>query len=387
MKQNVIPYGRQSIEKEDIEAVIAVLKSDFLTQGPGITRFQESLIKSFDSGFVSVLNNATAALYVAYKAIGVGPGSTVWTVPNTFVATSNAALLLGAEVDFVDIDPNSFCLSVDDLEVKLEGAKKSGSLPDVVVPVHFGGLPCEMSKIFELSKIYNFKVVEDASHAVGAFYNGSPVGSCNFSEASVFSFHPVKIITTGEGGAISTNSSELNEKISRLISHGITRDESLFEGQKGLPWKYEQLELSLNFRMPDILAALGESQLTRLSSNINRRLEISDRYKKAFMELPIKIQSGTTGAISSWHLFVIQTQDDIERLNLYNFLRSKGVLVNVHYIPVHHQPFYQKLSKDFYDCPNSLTYYSRAISLPMYHSLEDEKLDFVIETVKDFYLK
>lgn len=385
MSEVKIPYGRQCIEQEDIDAVTEVLQSNFLTQGPAVRSFESALAKAFNVDHVSVLNNATSALFVVYKALGLGPGDLLWTVPNTFVATSNAALVLGADVDFVDINLETFCLCVEDLEKKLVTARANDRVPKIVVPVHFGGQPCNLTRIHELSKEYGFSVVEDASHAVGATYGDQAIGNCSLSAAAVFSFHPVKIITTGEGGAIATNNSDLHTKITQLISHGITRDESLFESEKGLPWKYEQIDISLNFRMPDILAALGESQLGRLEANISRRREIARTYQAAFEGLPIGLQCAENMAESSWHLFVIQAKDKSERLKLFKYLRDRGIMVNVHYIPVHHQPHYKKLNMKFAECAKSVEYYDRAISLPMYHSLTEADLQTVINAVKNFY--
>ena len=385
-----IPYGRQSIEASDIEAVCQVLTSDFLTQGPAIESFEKALCEKFKSPYVSALSNATSGLYTAYRSLGLSSGDLLWTVPNTFVATSNAALMCGAEVDFIDIDPHTFNMCLYDLEKKLDQAQKAKRLPKIVTPVHFAGQPCAMKPLFELSQKYGFFIVEDAAHAVGASYEGQPVGSCAYSDAGVFSFHPVKIITTGEGGAVFVKNKDIHQKVRLLTTHGITKDPSQFktpQPQEAAPWLYQQIDLSMNFRITDFQCALGQSQLERLDQNISRRRQLADQYKKAFSNLPIQVQGSNPEAQSSWHLFVLQLPNSQLRKDLFNFMRSKNILVNVHYIPVHTQPYYQSLGFDAQLCPNSLDYYSRTISIPIYHSLSDEDQGFVIESVKQFLQK
>lgn len=385
MSAKTIPYGKQSIDSSDIEAVCQVLASDFLTQGPALKSFEKALRQKFKSQYFSALSHATSGLYVVYRSLGLSLGDLLWTVPNTFVATANAALMCGAQVDFIDIDSQTFNICLKDLEARLDRAKKNNKLPKIVAPVHFAGQPCAMKSIYELAQKYKFFVVEDAAHAVGASYKEQPIGSCTYSDAGVFSFHPVKIITTGEGGAIFVKDEEIHQKAKRFITHGITKDPSQFvRPQEAQPWSYEQLDLSMNFRMTDIQCALGESQLQRLDQNIERRRQLANQYKKAFLNLPIQFQSGDSDTQSSWHLFVLQLPHSQWRKDLFTFMRSKNILVNVHYIPVHTQPYYQRLGFDAQLCPNSLDYYSRALSIPMYHSLSDEDQHFVIEVVEEF---
>lgn len=383
--KKLIPYGRQSITEKDIHAVIEVLKSDFLTQGPVGAQFCEALAQQFKAQYASVTSNATLALYIAYKALGLKKNDHVWTVPNTFVATANAALLQEAHIEFIDIDKHTYCLSINDLTQKLRQARVNNALPKIVVPVHFAGQPCDMKSIHQLSQEYGFKVVEDASHAVGATYRNSPIGHCEFSDITIFSFHPVKIITTGEGGALLTNNLELKTQIDKLISHGITKAHADFVNEDAPPWFYEQQELSLNARLTDIQSALGLSQLKTLDQNISRRKKIAQNYRKELGNLPLRFQEAEEFQSSSWHLFVVTLEDKNLRLPLYNHLRELGVLSNVHYIPVFLQPYYKKIGYDQLQCPNSLNYYQSCLSLPMYHGLTDEEQDYVIKCVREFF--
>ncbi len=387
----IIPYGKQFISDSDIEAVVKVLKSDFLTQGPENTEFASKLASKCEAAFATVVSNATAALYIAYKALGVGPGDILWTSPNTFVATSNAALLLGAKVKFIDIDINTFNMSIDRLEEELKQAEIYGALPKVIVPVHFAGQSCDMKALWHLSEQYGFRIVEDASHALGGKYNSKPVGNCEYSDICVFSFHPVKIITTGEGGALLTNSAELKNRIDMLTTHGITRDFSLFERNDAEPWFYEQQFLSLNFRLTDIQSSLGNSQLKTLEKNIARRREIAANYKSAFKKLNIKTQSNENissdeSTYSSWHLYVILLSSSQERLALYKFLRENNIYTNVHYPPVFTQPYYKQLQFDQSICPISQDYHSRCLSIPMFYGLSEDEQHKVIDAINKFFI-
>ena len=359
----MISYGKQSINQDDIDAVVDVLKSDFLTQGHKVVEFENDLSNYCEATYVKVVNNGTAALHLAYLAIGLERGDIVWTTPNTFVATANAALYCGATVDFVDIDPRTYNLSIDHLKGKLIQAKKDNKLPKLVVPVHFAGQSCEMKAIWELSKEYGFKVIEDACHALGGEYLNKKVGSCEYSDMAVFSFHPVKMITTGEGGAITTNNDQLNEKIELLRSHGITKDVTKFDNQSDGDWYYEQQALGFNYRLTDIQAALGISQLKRLDSFVERRREIVKQYFDKLDNSVLPYQHPDTN--SSWHLFVIQTED---RKATYEQLKTQGIMTQVHYIPVTSQPFYNRKK-----LKNSDDFYRHCLSLPIYADLTNEE--------------
>lgn len=374
-----LPYGRQSITDEDVAAVVATLKSDFLTTGPAVTTFEESCKSAFNASNAISVSNATAGLHVAYLALGLGEGDILWTVPNTFLSTANAARLCGADVDFVDISSTTFNMCATALEEKLRSAKK---LPKIVAPVHFAGQPCDMQRIWELSEEYGFYVVEDAAHAVGATYKGQPVGSGKYSHAAVFSFHPVKIITTAEGGVITTQSDDLAEKCRKLRSHGMYKSAELAE-QHG-PWYYEMDTLGLNYRMTDMQAALGTSQMSRLKENIDRRNAIASNYHKAMLEMPYGCQRMNPDATSSWHLFVITCANSTERRALYEHFHQNGVGVQVHYIPVHTQPYYQALGFKVGDFPMAEDYYSRCLSLPMFHAMSEDDQNRVIELLKNF---
>ena len=359
----MISYGKQSINQDDIDAVVDVLKSDFLTQGPKVVEFENDLANYCEAKYAKAVNNGTAALHLAYLAIGLEQGDIVWTTPNTFVATANAALYCGATVDFVDIDPKTYNLSIDYLKEKLIQAKKDNKLPKLVVPVHFAGQSCEMKAIWKLSKEYGFKVIEDASHALGGEYLNNKVGNCEYSDMAVFSFHPVKMITTGEGGAITTNNEKLNEKIELLRSHGITKDATKFDNQSDGDWYYEQRALGFNYRLTDIQAALGISQLKRLDSFVSRRREIVKQYFDKLDNSMLPYQHPDSN--SSWHLFVIQTED---RKATYKQLKTQGIMTQVHYIPVTSQPFYNRKK-----LKNSDDFYRHCLSLPIYVDLTDEE--------------
>jgi UDP-4-amino-4,6-dideoxy-N-acetyl-beta-L-altrosamine transaminase len=364
----MISYGKQSINQDDIDAVVDVLKSDFLTQGPKVVEFENDLANYCEAKYAKAVNNGTAALHLAYLAIGLEQGDIVWTTPNTFVATANAALYCGATVDFVDIDPKTYNLSIDYLKEKLIQAKKDNKLPKLVVPVHFAGQSCEMKAIWKLSKEYGFKVIEDACHALGGEYLNNKVGNCEYSDMAVFSFHPVKMITTGEGGAITTNNEKLNEKIELLRSHGITKDATKFDNQSDGDWYYEQRALGFNYRLTDIQAALGISQLKRLDSFVARRREIVKQYFDKLDNSVLPYQH--PDANSSWHLFVIQTED---RKATYKQLKTQGIMTQVHYIPVTSQPFYNRKK-----LKNSADFYRHCLSLPIYADLNNNEQNRVI---------
>ncbi len=376
----MIPYGKQKIEEEDIESVIEVLHSNFLTQGPKSEEFAKIFGKKIQNPFCTALCNATAGLHVAYKALGLKNGGLLWTSPNTFLSTANAARFLGADVDFVDIDPDSFCMSPEALKYKLEKAKR---IPDIVVPVHFAGASCNMKQIYDLSLKYGFKIVEDAAHAVGAFYDNSPVGNCKYSDAAIFSFHPVKIITTGEGGMVAVKKQDIHEKIQKLITHGVTKDPKQMHNNSEGAWFYEMQSLGYNYRITDFQSALGISQLSRLESNIKRRKEIAMKYSTSFNNIPLKMQKIAANIESSWHLFVISLDNEKQRKAVFNYLHSKDIKVQVHYIPVHTQPYYHDLGFHWGDFTNSEEYYKKSLSLPMYHALTDQEQDYVIATVKE----
>ena len=367
----MIPYGRQNISQADIDAVVDILKSDFLTQGPAVASFEEALTQKTGGKHAIAFANATAALHIACLALDLGPADSLWTSPITFVASANVGRYCGATIDFVDIDPETFNICPDALEEKLKLAKASGALPKVLVAVHMCGQSPDMRRIGELAAIYEFKVIEDASHAIGATYLGAPVGSCIYSDITVFSFHPVKIITTGEGGAALTNDPSIAGRMQRLRSHGITRDPSLMIGESEGPWYYQQLELGYNYRITDIQAALGLSQLVRLGEFVERRRAIAGRYDALLKELSVDLPGRLPEANSSWHLYVLRLQDAAHHLTVFKSLRSDQIGVNVHYIPVHLQPYYQQLGFRRGDYPVSEDYYSRAISLPIYPDLDE----------------
>jgi UDP-4-amino-4,6-dideoxy-N-acetyl-beta-L-altrosamine transaminase len=379
----VIPYGRQTIDDEDVAAVAAVLRSDFLTQGPAVPALEAALTAQSGAAHAVAMNSATSALHVACLALGVGPGDRVWTTPVTFVASANCALYCGAEVDFVDIDPGTFNLSVERLAEKLEAASAQGRLPKVVIPVHLAGQSCDMAGIRTLADQYGFGIVEDASHAVGARYRDAAVGACAYSDIAVFSFHPVKIVTTGEGGAALTNDSALAEKMALLRSHGITRDEARMEGASHGPWYYEQVDLGFNYRMTDLQAALGVSQMGRIESFLERRRAHVAAYDEAFRNQPLTLQAPEPGAESSHHLYIVHLGggDRDRHRRAFEALRERGIGVNLHYIPVYLQPYYRRLGFAPGYCPAAEHYYAGAISLPMYPGLTAAERDYVAETV------
>jgi UDP-4-amino-4,6-dideoxy-N-acetyl-beta-L-altrosamine transaminase len=368
----MIPYGRHEITQADVDAVIACLNSDFLTQGPQIERFEQRVATHTRAQYGVAVSNATAALHISCLSLDLGPGDWLWTTPNTFVASANCALYCGAQVDFVDTDPRTYNLCPVKLEKKLIASAQTGKLPKIVVPVHFAGQPCNMAAIHALSQKYNFKIIEDASHAIGGKYKGEPIGNGRYSDITVFSFHPVKIITTAEGGMAMTNSAELATRLRMLRSHGITRDPALMTGPMHGPWYYQQLALGYNYRMTDIQAALGVSQMSRLVDYVQRRHEIAHRYSELLADLPLTLPWQHPDSYSAHHLYVIRLQLDKIRgthLQVFESLRANGLMVNIHYIPVHTQPFYQKIRTNHSQYPEAEKYYSEAISIPIYPTL------------------
>jgi UDP-4-amino-4,6-dideoxy-N-acetyl-beta-L-altrosamine transaminase len=374
-----IPYGRQSISEADIQAVVAVLRSDFLTQGPAVPAFETALAARVGASHGVAVCNATAALHVACLALDVGPGDRVWTSPITFTASANCARYCGAQVDFVDIDPTTFNMSAEALEQKLKAARNADTLPKVVIPVHLCGQSCDMAAIQNLAQRYGFRVIEDASHAIGGHYRNGPVGDSRYSDITVFSFHPVKIITTGEGGMAVTNDPALARRMALLRSHGITRDAEEMTHAPDGPWYYQQIALGFNYRMTDIQAALGRSQLAHLDDWIAARHQIAARYDAAFESLPVVTPKNLPDSFSAYHLYVIQVEN---RDAVFAALRAAQIGVNVHYIPVHLQPYYRALGFQPGDFPASETYYARALSLPMFPTLVRTEQDRVINLLK-----
>nr|WP_024592447.1 UDP-4-amino-4,6-dideoxy-N-acetyl-beta-L-altrosamine transaminase [Pseudoalteromonas sp. TB13] len=377
----MIPYGKQDITQADIDAVVNVLKSDFLTQGPQVPAFERALMDSSGANHALAVNSATSALHIACLALELGAGDILWTTPVTFVASANCGLYCGASVDFVDIDPATYNLCPVALKEKLIRAKKEGILPKVLVAVHLCGQPCDMKAIHALSIEYGFKVIEDASHAIGGRYLEQPIGSCEYSDITVFSFHPVKIVTTAEGGAALTNSKALADKMALYRSHGITRDEALMENASHGGWYYEQVDLGFNYRMTELQAALGVSQMNRLSEFVSARHELAVRYYDKLASLPIVLPYQLPNTYSGLHLYVIRLNlNEISKTHkeVFDELRENGIGVNLHYIPVHLQPYYQKMGFKQGDFPNAESYYSNAISLPMFHGMTHEQQDEVI---------
>ena len=382
----MIPYGRQDISQQDIDAVVEVLQSDFLTQGPKVLAFEKSVMEACNAKYAVAVNSATSALHIACLALGLGKGGWLWTIPNTFVASANCGLYCGAQVDFVDIDPNTYNLCAKELEKKLITAEKAGKLPKVVIPVHFSGQPCDMAAIHALSQKYGFKIIEDASHAIGGKYKGEPIGNCRYSDITVFSFHPVKIVTTAEGGMAVTNDTKLAKQLNLLRSHGITRDEGLMTKPADGPWYYQQIELGYNYRMTDMQAALGVSQMKRLNEYVAKRHELAERYNQLLKELPITLPWQHEDSYSGLHLYVIRLQlDKITKthLEVFNGMREAGILVNIHYIPVHLQPYYQEMGFEKGQFPEAEQYYKEAISLPMFPTMTEEQQNQVVSTLKE----
>ena len=381
----MIPYGRQEITQVDIESVIHVLQSDFLTQGPVVPAFEKSVTDYCGAQYAVAVNSATSALHIACLALGVDKGDLVWTSPITFVASANCALYCGASVDFVDIDPKTYNMSVERLAEKLVHAEKVGRLPDIVIPVHLCGQSCDMYRIHALAKQYGFKIIEDASHAIGGHYMGMPIGNCHFSDITVFSFHPVKIITTAEGGMALTNNAELAQSMSLLRSHGITRDPASMTHSPDGPWYYQQIVLGFNYRMTEIQAALGISQMQRLKEYVAKRHHLASRYDEFLATHPVVTPWQQEDCYSALHLYVIRLQFNklsASYREVFEFLVGQGIGVNLHYIPVHTQPFYLKMGFSEGDFPEAESYYKEAISLPLYPSLTHKQQDEVISALK-----
>lgn len=383
---STIPYGRQDISQADIDAVIAVLRSDYLTQGPAVPAFEQAVADYCGARHVVAVNSATSALHIACLALGVGKGDLVWTSPITFVASSNCALYCGASVDFVDIDPRTYNLSVTCLAEKLEQAEKAGKLPKVVIPVHMCGQPCDMASIHALAQRYGFKIIEDASHAIGGQYKAERIGSGRYSDITIFSFHPVKIITTGEGGMAVTNDPALGKQLRLLRSHGITSTQREMQPRPECEiWNYQQIDLGFNYRMTDIQAALGVNQMERLDEFVRRRHLIARRYDEVLAGLPLITPWQHPEGYSSYHLYPVRLKlDEIGRTQrqVYDALRASGILVNLHYIPVYRQPFYEAMGFRPGLCPQAECYYRETISIPMFPSMTDAQQAQVVEALK-----
>jgi len=381
----VIPYGRQQITQEDIDRVVEVLGSDFLTQGPQVPAFEESVRDQCGAGHAVAANSATSALHIACLALGVGPGDEVWTSPISFVSSANCALYCGAGVDFVDIDPRTYNLSAELLEEKLRERRSSGGkLPSVVIPVHLAGQACDMAAIGALADEFGFRVIEDASHAIGGRYRDERIGNCRYSDITIFSFHPVKIVTTAEGGVATTNDAEFAQRMALFRSHGTTRDSTLMTRATDGPWYYQQIELGYNYRMTDLQAALGCSQMLRLDENVSRRHQLADRYDDELAGLPLVLPYRNDSSYSAFHLYIVLLEEALaaEHKSVFESLRERGVGVNLHYIPIHTQPYYQAMGFADGDFPRAENYYSRAMSIPLYPLLGSEQQDTVVDALK-----
>lgn len=379
----MIPYGRQSLSEEDIAAVEAVLRSDFLTTGPAIEAFEQAVCAATDAPFGVAANSATSSLHLACLALDLQPEDRVWTSPNSFVASANCALYCGAQVDFVDIEPGSWNMDAAALEAKLQQAAAQGALPKIVIPVHFGGQSCDMPRIHALCSAYGVKIIEDASHAIGASYTDDVgqshnVGACIHSDICVFSFHPVKIVTSGEGGLATTRDAALAQTMLELRSHGITRDPARMQGESHGSWYYQQLALGWNYRMTDIQAALGASQMTRLQDFITTRTALVQRYQSAFQDWPVHRPHLHQENRSAWHLYVLCLESRFDRRAVFDSMRAAGIGVNVHYIPIHLQPYYRRMGFSEGDFPQAERYYNGALTLPLYPDLTHEQQDRVI---------
>jgi UDP-4-amino-4,6-dideoxy-N-acetyl-beta-L-altrosamine transaminase len=377
----MIPYGRQIIDEDDIRAVEDVLRSNYLTQGPAVPAFESAIEKHTSANHAVAVNSATSALHIACLALDLGAGDVLWTSPITFVASANCARYCGAEVDFVDIDADTFNISVDALELKLANAAKSGRLPKILVAVHMCGQSPDMQRISALARAYDVRIIEDASHAIGAEYLGLPVGQCNYSDITVFSFHPVKIITTAEGGVLTTNAPDVAAKLKLLRSHGITRDPLMMTHEPDGPWYYQQVDLGWNYRMTEMQAALGSSQMTKLLTFVARRRVLADIYDDAFVETSLKIPGRLKGANSSWHLYILRLKNAESRRFVFEKLSAEGIGVNVHYIPVHLQPYYRSLGFSQGQFPVAEDFYNCAISIPLYAGLSDSDQERVVNAV------
>ena len=382
----MIYYGKQNVNEADIKSVVDVLQSDFLTQGPVLEQFEKKVAEYCGAKYAVAVTNATSALHIACRAAGLGEGDILWTSPITFTASANCGRYCGADVDFVDIDAATYNMSVDELAKKLQKAKEDGRLPKVVVPVHLAGQSCDMKRIHELAIEYGFTVLEDASHAIGADYLDTKVGSCAYSDMAVFSFHPVKIITTGEGGMVLTNNKELYKKLCLYRSHGITRDTELMTHEADGPWYYQQIDLGYNYRMTELQAALGFSQMDRLDEFVARRRYLVDRYNELLQDLPVVTPHVLEGANPSWHLYMLRvdfSRAKLDKVQLFEEMKKRGIVLNLHYIPVHTQPYYQELGFKQGDFPQSEKYYEEIFTLPLYYGLTDEQQDDVVAALRD----
>jgi len=380
-----IPYGRQNISEADIQSVVDVLRSDFLTQGPAVPAFEQAVATYCGAAHGIAVNSATSALHIACLALGLVQGDWLWTTPITFVASANCGLYCGAQVDFVDIDPHTYNLCPHALETKLIQAQKTGRLPKVVVAVHLCGQPCDMAAIYALGQTYGFKIIEDASHAIGGKYKHEPIGNCRYSDITVFSFHPVKIITTAEGGMAVTNSSKLAHAMALLRSHGITRDEACMTHSADGTWYYQQIGLGFNYRMTELQAALGLSQMQRLDAFVAQRHALAQRYNELLADLPLITPWQHPDSHSGLHLYVIRLCLDrihTTHRDVFENLRAQGIGVNVHYIPVHTQPIYAQMGFVAGDFPQAELYYTQAISLPMYQDLTFAQQDHVVAALR-----
>lgn len=381
----MIPYGRQEINQDDIDSVVAVLQSGFLTQGPQVPRFEQVVAHHVGAKHALAVNSATSALHIACLALGLGEGDWLWTSPITFVASANCGLYCGAQVDFVDIDPRTYNLCPEALGTKLEQAEGEGRLPKVIVAVHLCGQPCDMQALYSLGKRYGFKLIEDASHSIGGKYQGEFIGNSRYSEITVFSFHPVKIITTAEGGMALTNNEELASRMNLLRSHGVTRDQSLMTQELHGPWYYQQVELGFNYRMTELQAALGVSQMQRLDNFVALRHELAKRYDQLLQSLPLTLPWQHPDSYSGLHLYVVRLQlENIDKTHreVFEALRDQGIGVNLHYIPVHTQPYYQAMGFQTGNYPEAERYYAEAISLPMFHGMSEVQQEDVIVALK-----
>jgi len=380
----MIPYGKQNINQADIDSVVNVLKSDFLTQGPQTPLFEEAVSNYCGTEYGVAVNSATSALHIACLALGLGKGDWLWTSPNSFVASANCGLYCGAQVDFVDIDPKTYNLSAEKLEKKLIQAKKDNRLPKIVIPVHFAGQSCDMRKIHLLGQEYGFNIIEDASHSIGGRYLDRPIGGCQYSDITVFSFHPVKIITTAEGGLATTNDEELSERMQLFRSHGVTRNPKLMSKLSEGGWHYQQVDLGFNYRMTELQAALGVSQMQRLDEFVTQRHTLQERYDSLLSGLPIIKPHQSQDSYSALHLYPIQIDvDSVDkgREKIFDELRQNGIGVNVHYIPIHTQPYYLQFGFKAGDFPNSESYYNRAISIPLFHAMTAKQQDEVLNVL------
>jgi len=385
----MIPYAKQAISEQDIEAVVKVLRSDFITQGPIVPEFENQLAQYCGAKHAVAVNSGTSALHLACLALDVGPGDYVWTSPNTFVASANCARYCGANVDFVDIDPETYNISIEALEFKLITARKKDCLPKVLIPVHFAGQSCEMAAIKALSEQYGFAIIEDAAHALGGSYQDKKIGCCHYSDITIFSLHPAKMITTGEGGVLLSNDIELANKIELLRSHGITRNTDIMTEASHGDWYYQQLHLGFNYRITDIQAALGLSQLQRLDRFIDKRCQLVQRYNDKLKNLPVITPLQHPDTQSCWHVYVLRLplkQLDIDRKTVFDQLRNAGIGVHVHYIPVHTQPYYQQLGFKPGDFLESEAYYQEAITLPLFVDLSNEEMDYIVHKLTQVLL-